>query len=164
MKEEFCVGDAYLVKTVFGLSLRRIDMEIRELMTKNPACCSPSDSVANAASLMAKNDCGQIPVTDSNGDLIGVITDRDIACRCVAEGKSAETLVEDIMSSSPITVTIDASVAECCKKMEDNQVRRLPVVDDAGRCCGIVSQADIARHAGEHQTGDLVREVSEPAQ
>ncbi|WP_255528392.1 CBS domain-containing protein [Qipengyuania sp. YIM B01966] len=48
--------------------------------------------------------------------------------------------------------------------MEDNQVRRLPVVDDAGRCCGIVSQADIARHAGEHQTGDLVREVSEPAQ
>lgn len=139
-------------------------MEIRELMTKDPACCSPSDSVKEAASLMASNDCGQIPVTNAEGELVGVITDRDIACRCVAEGKSAETLVEDIMSSSPITVTTDASVAECCKKMEDNQVRRLPVVDDAGRCCGIVSQADIARHAGEHQTGDLVREVSEPAQ
>ncbi|MXO75975.1 CBS domain-containing protein [Altererythrobacter aerius] len=139
-------------------------MEIRELMTKDPACCSPSDSVKEAASLMASNDCGQIPVTNAEGELVGVITDRDIACRCVAEGKSAETLVKDIMSSSPITVTIDASVAECCKKMEDNQVRRLPVVDDAGRCCGIVSQADIARHAGEHQTGDLVREVSEPAQ
>ena len=139
-------------------------MEIRELMTKDPACCSPSASVKEAASLMASNDCGQIPVTNAEGELVGVITDRDIACRCVAEGKSAETLVEDIMSSSPITVTIDASVAECCKKMEDNQVRRLPVVDDAGRCCGIVSQADIARHAGEHQTGDLVREVSEPAQ
>ena len=139
-------------------------MEIRELMTKDPACCSPSDSVKEAASLMASNDCGQIPVTNAEGELVGVLTDRDIACRCVAEGKSAETLVEDIMSSSPITVTTDASVAECCKKMEDNQVRRLPVVDDAGRCCGIVSQADIARHAGEHQTGDLVREVSEPAQ
>ncbi|WP_188053741.1 CBS domain-containing protein [Sphingosinithalassobacter sp. CS137] len=139
-------------------------MEIRELMTKDPACCSPSASVKEAASLMASNDCGLIPVTNAEGELVGVITDRDIACRCVAEGKSAETLVEDIMSSSPITVTIDASVAECCKKMEDNQVRRLPVVDDAGRCCGIVSQADIARHAGEHQTGDLVREVSEPAQ
>jgi CBS domain-containing protein len=139
-------------------------VEIRELMTKDPACCSPSASVKEAASLMASNDCGLIPVTNAEGELVGVITDRDIACRCVAEGKSAETLVEDIMSSSPITVTIDASVAECCKKMEDNQVRRLPVVDDAGRCCGIVSQADIARHAGEHQTGDLVREVSEPAQ
>ena len=139
-------------------------MEIRELMTKDPACCSPSASVKEAASLMASNDCGLIPVTNAEGELVGVITDRDIACRCVAEGKSAETLVEDIMSSSPITVTTDASVAECCKKMEDNQVRRLPVVDDAGRCCGIVSQADIARHAGEHQTGDLVREVSEPAQ
>ena len=139
-------------------------MEIRELMTKDPACCSPSDSVKEAASLMASNDCGLIPVTNAEGELVGVITDRDIACRCVAEGKSAETLVEDIMSSSPITVTTDASVAECCKKMEDTQVRRLPVVDDAGRCCGIVSQADIARHAGEHQTGDLVREVSEPAQ
>lgn len=139
-------------------------MEIRELMTKDPVCCSPSDSVKEAASLMVGNDCGQIPVIDAEGGLVGVITDRDIACRCVAQGKSAETLVEDIMSASPITVTIDASVAECCKKMEDNQVRRLPVVDDAGKCCGIVSQADIARHAGEHQTGDLVREVSEPTQ
>ncbi|WP_370592432.1 CBS domain-containing protein [Qipengyuania sp. YIM B01966] len=88
-------------------------MEIRELMTKDPACCSPSDSVKEAASLMASNDCGQIPVTNAEGELVGVITDRDIACRCVAEGKSAETLVEDIMSSSPITVTTDASVAEC---------------------------------------------------
>ena len=137
-------------------------MEIRELMTKDPACCSPSASVKEAASLMASNDCGQIPVTDAEGQLVGVITDRDIACRCVAQGKSAETKVEEIMSPSPVTVTIDASVAECCKKMEENQVRRLPVVDDAGKCCGIVSQADIARHASEHATGDLVREVSEP--
>jgi len=142
--------------------LRRVDVEIRELMTQNPACCGPSDSVKEAAALMADNDCGQIPVIDANGGLVGVITDRDIACRCVAQGKSAETKVEEIMSPSPVTVTIDASVAECCKKMEENQVRRLPVVDDAGKCCGIVSQADIARHASEHATGDLVREVSEP--
>lgn len=139
-------------------------MEIRELMTRDPACCSPSDSVKEAASLMASNDCGQIPVTDAEGQLLGVITDRDIACRCVAQGKSADTKVAEIMSSSPVTVTIDASVAECCKEMEDSQIRRLPVVDGAGKCCGIVSQADIARHADEHQTGDLVREVSEPAQ
>jgi CBS-domain-containing membrane protein len=60
-----------------------------------------------------------------------------------------------------VTVTADASIDECCKKMEDNRVRRLPVVDDEGKCCGIVSQADIARHADEKDTGDLVREVSE---
>lgn len=138
-------------------------MEIRELMTKDPACCSTSDSVKEAASLMVRNDCGQIPVTDAEGQLVGVITDRDIACRCVAQGKTADTNVDEIMSSSPVTVSIDASIAECCKTMEDNQVRRLPVVDDTGKCCGIVSQADIARHADEHQTGDLVREVSEPA-
>src|SRR3546814_16551535 len=68
---------------------------------------------------------------------------------------------EEVMSSSLVTVTPDARVDECCKKMEDNQVRRLPVVDDQGKCCGIVSQADIALHADKAETGNLVREVSE---
>src|SRR3546814_14046191 len=96
---------------------------------------------------MVGNDCGEIPVVDEGGQLVGVITDRDIACRCVAEGKSADTPVEEVMSSSLVTVIPDARVDECCKKMEDNQVRRLPVVDDQGTCCGIVSQADLALHA-----------------
>src|SRR3546814_12498981 len=110
---------------------------------------------------MVGNDCGEIPVVDEGGQLVGVITDRDIACRCVAEGKSADTPVEEVMSSSLVTVTPDARVDECCKKMEDNQVRRLPVVDDQGKCCGIVSQADIALHADKAEPGNLVREVSE---
>src|SRR3546814_910410 len=107
-------------------------MEARDVMTPDPACCSPSDSVKDAAALMVGNDCGEIPVVDEGGQLVGVITDRDIACRCVAEGKSADTPVEEVMSSSLVTVTPDARVDECCKKMEDNQVRRLPVVDDQG--------------------------------
>src|SRR3546814_10738125 len=101
-------------------------MEARDVMTPDPACCSPSDSVKDAAALMVGNDCGEIPVVDEGGQLVGVITDRDIACRCVAEGKSADTPVEEVMSSSLVTVTPDARVDECCKKMEDNKVRRLP--------------------------------------
>lgn len=136
-------------------------MKARDVMTPEPACCSPSDSVKDAAALMVDNNCGEIPVVDKSGRLVGVVTDRDITCRCVAEGKSADTPVEEVMSSSLVTVMPDASIDECCKKMEDNQVRRLPVVDDQGKCCGIVSQADIALHAGKEATGDLVREVSE---
>lgn len=136
-------------------------MKARDVMTPEPACCSPSDSVKDAAALMIDNNCGEIPVVDQSGQLVGVVTDRDIACRCVAEGKSADTPVEEVMSSSLVTVTPDASIDECCKKMEDNQVRRLPVVNNEGKCCGIVSQADIALHAGKETTGDLVREMSE---
>jgi CBS domain-containing protein len=72
-------------------------MEARDVMTADPACCSPSDSVKDAAALMVDNDCGEIPV----GILVGVVTDRDIACRCVAQGKSSDTRVEDVMSGSP---------------------------------------------------------------
>ncbi|MBA3677078.1 MAG: CBS domain-containing protein [Sphingosinicella sp.] len=139
-------------------------MNAQDIMTKAPACCAPEASVGDAAKLMVENDCGQIPVVDNNGVLVGIITDRDIACRCVAEGKQSDTPVSEVMSKSAITVTQDASLDECCKKMEDNQIRRLPVVDEAGKCCGIVSQADIAQSARKEETGDLVRSVSKPSE
>ena len=66
-------------------------MEAKNVMTSNPACCNPSTRVREAANLMVKNDCGEIPVVDDSGTLVGVITDRDIACRCVADGKSSDT-------------------------------------------------------------------------
>ncbi len=138
-------------------------MKAEEIMAKDPACCAPDDSICDAAKLMAENDCGQIPVIDKDGKLVGVITDRDIACRCVAQGKSSDTPVAHAMSKSVVTVAPDASLDECCRKMEDNQVRRLPVVDDGGRCCGMVSQADIAKSAQKEETGDLVRQVSQPS-
>src|SRR3546814_15071724 len=90
-------------------------MEARDVMTPDPACCSPSDSVKDAAALMVGNDCGEIPVVDEGGQLVGVITDRDIACRCVAEGKSADTLVEEAMSSSLVSVNPYARGAETGK-------------------------------------------------
>ncbi|WP_299309623.1 CBS domain-containing protein [uncultured Croceicoccus sp.] len=144
------------------LKSRRHDMQAQDVMTANPACCRRSSSVKEAASLMVDNDCGEIPVVDDDGALVGVVTDRDIACRCVAQGKGSDTPVEEVISASPVTVGPEASVDECCSKMEANQIRRLPVVDREGKCCGIVSQADIARHADKKETGDLVREVSEP--
>ena len=138
-------------------------MQVREMMTENPTCCSPDSSIQDAARLMVKNDCGEIPVVGDRGQPAGVITDRDIACRAVAEGRSSETLVAEIMSSPAITVTPVTSIEDCCKTMEDNQIRRVLVVDDSGSCCGIVSQADIARNAPKEKTAELVRDVSEPS-
>lgn len=137
-------------------------MQVRDIMTEDPACCGPGDTVKDAARLMVENDCGEIPVVDENGAPIGVVTDRDIACRGVAEGKSLETRVGDVMSAPAVTVTPETSVDDCCATMEENQIRRVPVVDDDGKCCGMASQADIARIAEKEETSELVRRVSEP--
>lgn len=138
-------------------------MKVSDLMTADPACCKPSDSVQDAAKMMLDNDCGQVPVVGDEGRLVGVITDRDIACRCVAEGKSSDTTVADVMSRDIVTASPEDDVESCCAKMEERQVRRLPVVDDQGCCCGMISQADIATGANRETIGDLVRQVSEPA-
>ena len=137
-------------------------MQVRDIMTENPACCGADSSIKEAADLMIKHDCGEIPVTNDSGEPIGVVTDRDIACRAVAKGKSPDTPVSEIMSMPVATVTPETSVEDCCKTMEQNQVRRVPVVDKSGGCCGIVAQADIARKAGEDETAEVVRDVSEP--
>lgn len=138
-------------------------MNVSDLMTADPACCRPSDTIQAAAQMMLDRDCGQIPVVDEGGRLVGVITDRDIACRCVAEGKSSDAKVSDAMSRDVVTAAPDEDLESCCAKMEDRQVRRLPVIDEAGCCCGIISQADVATNANREVTGDLVRQVSEPA-
>src|SRR3546814_16284299 len=95
-------------------------MEARDVMTPDPACCSPSDSVKDAAALMVGNDCGEIPVVDEGGQLVGVIPDRDLACGCVAEGKSAATPAAAVMSSSLVPVTSDPRLHACCKTLEAN--------------------------------------------
>lgn len=137
-------------------------MQVREIMTAGPACCGPEASLKDAATLMAENDCGGLPVVDERGRPIGVVTDRDIACRGVAKGRSDTAPVREVMSNPIVTTTPDASVEDCCSTMEENQIRRLPVVDGAGSCCGMVSQADIARHASEHDAAQVVRDVSRP--
>jgi len=93
---------------------------------------------------------------------VGVITDRDITCRAVAKGRNPlEMTVQQCMTTPCITVNTGDNIVDCCRVLEENRIRRVPVVDDQGRCCGIVSQADIARRMDE-LAAEVVRQVSEP--
>jgi len=138
-------------------------MQVKEIMTKDPVCCTPEATLQEVARLMLKHNCGEIPVVKSlgNKELVGVITDRDITCRGVADGKDPlKTMASQCMSSPPLTISAEATLEECCNTMEDHKVRRLPIVNERGECCGIVAQADIARHAPKFEAAELVREVS----
>jgi CBS domain-containing protein len=138
-------------------------MKVRELMSKNLVYCGPDASLDEVARLMRDNDCGEIPIAEGSRSrtLIGVITDRDIVCRAVAEGKNPRELkARDCMSSPVLTVRANEDLEECCRIMEQSQIRRVPVVDEAGDCCGIVSQADVARIASDTRAGHVVKEVS----
>jgi CBS domain-containing protein len=138
-------------------------MKVTDIMTKDPACCEPETPLQEVAKLMLVNDCGEIPVVDSRRTMrpVGVVTDRDIVVRCVAEGKNPlEADAGDVMSSPVVTVTPDMDLDEVGDMMEEHQVRRIPVVDEAGAICGIVAQADIARHAHPREVAEVVREVS----
>jgi CBS domain-containing protein len=140
-------------------------MKIKEIMTKSPACCTPETSLREVAAMFVDNDCGAVPVVDSVNTRrpIGIVTDRDIACRAVAKGLNAlELTARDCMSSPSVTVSEDASLDEAIQLMEDNRVRRLPVVDERGRCIGVIAQADIALSAGRGKTAEVVREISRP--
>ena len=141
-------------------------MKIKEIMTASPACCTPETSLREVAAMFVDHDCGAIPVVD-NVDTrrpIGIVTDRDIACRAIAKGLNAlELTARDCMSSPTVTVKEDASLDEAIQLMEDNKVRRLPVVDERGRCIGVVAQADIALSAGKGKTAEVVREISQPS-
>jgi len=141
-------------------------MKVREIMTTNPACCTRDTPLSEVARTMVDRDCGQIPVVDnmSSRRLIGVVTDRDIVCRAVAQGQNpVEMSAGDVMSSPGVAVTPDANVEELCRTLEDKQVRRVPVQDDKGCCCGIVSLADIAQSGSDRITAELVKTISQPS-
>lgn len=138
---------------------------INQIMTKNPACCTPDDKITDAARVMADRGIGAIPIIESKDKkrLLGMITDRDITCRLVAKGSDINgARVRDAMSDKVFSVKSDASVDECCTSMREHRVRRMPIVDNNGDCCGIVSQADVARAVPEMQAGELVSEISQP--
>ncbi|KFB09598.1 CBS domain containing protein [Nitratireductor basaltis] len=138
-------------------------MQVNDIMTRYPACCGPNETIEAAAKLMAERSVGSIPVLNEAEEPIGVVTDRDICCGAVAEGKGGDTPVSEVMTTDVLTVSQDEDVSSCCKKMEQRQVRRVVVTDEDGKCCGIVAQADIARDASGEETGDLVQEISRPS-
>ena len=138
-------------------------MRVEEIMTRDPACCTPDCTLEEAARLMIEHDCGEIPVVESleNNRPLGVITDRDITCRSVGKGLNPlEMRVSECMSSPIISVSPDADMYDCYRLMEENQIRRLPVVDESGSCVGIVALADIAKKASKSDTGEIVKDVS----
>ncbi|GGI66843.1 CBS domain-containing protein [Deinococcus humi] len=139
-------------------------MQVKDVMTSNPACCTPDTPLPEVARMMEQHDCGCIPVVEDQASKkpVGMITDRDIAVRGVAQGKDVSQMsARDCMSTSVVTVTPEDSVDDCCKVMEDNQVRRVAVVDQQGGCCGMVSQADVALDTSG-KVSQVVREVSQP--
>jgi CBS domain-containing protein len=139
-------------------------MQVKEIMTADPACCTSETTLQEVAGMMVEHDCGEIPVVENSKRPIGVITDRDIVCRTVAQGiNPLDLTVSDCMTTPCIAVTPEMSVEECCRILEDNKIRRVPVVDASGRCCGIVALADIALHAKSNATVEVVQEVSEPS-
>jgi CBS domain-containing protein len=141
-------------------------MQVKEIMTADPAFCTPETGLQEVAQMMIDHDCGEIPVVDNKQKRtpVGVITDRDIVSRTIAKGLNPlELKVADCMSQPCVTVTPDMSLEECCKILEDNQIRRVPVVDARGSCCGIVSLADIALHAKRSAAVEVLKEVSEPS-
>ena len=140
-------------------------MQARDIMTKDPACCTPSASVQEVALLMKHNDCGCIPIVDESRRLVGVVTDRDIAVRAIADGMDANTMVGKFMTTDPASCSPESDLQEIEQIMGERQVRRVPITDEDGCCVGIVSQADLAlaedRGVTDSEVGKVLERISE---
>lgn len=140
-------------------------MTCAEVMTPSPTACNPEHTATDAAELMRREDCGLLPVISGDGKkLIGVLTDRDIVLKVVAEGRDPRsTAVSDVMTTDLITCLPQENVEMAMEQMATRQVRRIPIVDSDGSLVGIVSQADVAtRIANAQETGQVVQAISEP--
>lgn len=142
-------------------------MRVKQIMTPDPARCTPESSVEEAATLMRDNDCGSIPVVENttSGRLVGTVTDRDLAIRVLAAGKGPDVQIREVMTPDPVTCVPEDEVEDLRQVMIERQVRRIPVVDTDGKLVGIVAQADIAREDGaasDREVGRIVEAISEP--
>src|SRR5438552_16495894 len=134
---------------------------IREVMTSNPSTIEAGGFVVEAAKIMKQEDAGVVPVTE-NGRLIGMVTDRDIAIRVVAEGKDPQsTSIREVASTDLVTIDPQQDLDEALRLMAQHKVRRLPVVEEDGRLVGVVAQADGAREGDDTKTGQVVQEISQ---
>jgi CBS domain-containing protein len=156
-------------RTRDGRNRGGIAMQAQQVMTKDPACCTPTDTARDAARLMRERDCGSIPIIDpDSNEVVGMVTDRDLAIRAIAEGLTPDTKLSELMSATVSCCGPNDDLEAIEQTMKDVQVRRVPIVDDDGCCVGIISQADIARaakHDGrvtEHEVAVVIEEISEP--
>jgi len=140
-------------------------MKNSDIMTKDLVYSRPSDMVSDVAQLMKDEDIGPVLIVDDTNDgkrLVGIVTDRDLALKVVGEGRDPKnTPVEDVMTESLVTCRADDDVENAMRAMAQNQLRRIPVVDDSGQLVGIISQADLATRLNEPQsTAEVVKEIS----
>ena len=136
------------------------------VMTKNPVCCLPDDMVAKVAQLMKSENIGPIPVIENEETrkLVGIVTDRDLALKIVAEGRDAKsTKVEAVMTRTVVTCRADDDLQIALDKMSEHQLRRIPIVDNDNKILGIISQADVATRVDQpEKTAAVVKEISQP--
>lgn len=134
---------------------------VRDVMTANPACVSEKDTIRDAARIMAKQDTGVVPVVDGK-KVVGIITDRDIVVRLIAEGKDASSSkVTDAMSKKVRSIRDDAAIDEALQLMSSAQVRRIPVVNAGNELVGIVSMGDLSKTDHDNKIGRVIETISE---
>jgi CBS domain-containing protein len=136
-----------------------------EVMTKDPVCCLPDDVVADAAMLMKSDNIGSIPVIENRQThkLVGILTDRDLAMRIVAEGRDARsTKVQAVMTGKVVTCHAEDDSQKALDAMSEHQLRRIPIVDDEDKILGIIAQADVATRVNQpEKTAQMVKEISQ---
>lgn len=140
-------------------------MKVREIMSRDPVCCLPSDRAQNVAQIMCERNVGSLPVVadQQSRKLIGMITDRDLCCSVIAQGLDPKNVtIEKFMSLNPVTCRDGENVEKCERAMQEHQLRRIPVVDAGGTCIGIVSQADLALKDKPERISKTLAEISKP--
>lgn len=136
----------------------------RDVMTKSPVCAYPDDTVAHVARLMRSEDIGPVPIVqdDTSMKLLGIVTDRDLAIKVVAEERDpGTTRVKDVMTTDVVTCRESDDIETALDAMSKNQLRRIPVLHDGNMLVGIIAQADVATRLNPEKTGEVVREISE---
>ena len=136
-----------------------------EVMTKNPVCCLPNDMVAKVAQLMKRKDIGPVPIIENEQTkrLVGIVTDRDLALKIVAEGRDAKsTKAEEVMTRKVVTCRGEDDLQKALDAMSEHQLRRIPVVDNDNRVVGIIAQADVATRVDlPGKTAEVVKDISQ---
>jgi CBS domain-containing protein len=155
-------SNGHVIHSVNSKRFEGVNMaeSIRKVMTSNPRSLESGSSAVEAAQLMRDEDVGIVPIVEGE-KLVGTVTDRDIVTRVVAEGKTPESVtVGEIASRELVTIDPQQDLDDALRLMARHQVRRLPVVEEDGKLVGIVAQRDVAMHASEAQTGEVVEDIS----
>ena len=141
-------------------------MKVRDVMTPNPVCCEPTDSAQSVAAHLRDHNVGSMPVVSDkqSGVLVGMITDRDLCLAVIAGGQDPKsTTIDKIFTRDTVTCRDGENVDKCERAMQEHQIRRIPVVDGAGKCIGIVAQADLAlKEKQPEKVSKTVNEISKP--